>query len=58
MIESPCVRQCCLDDNDVCVGCFRHIDEICGWQSKTDEQKQAILEQCKSRKQTNREQKN
>ena len=28
---SPCVRKCTLDDDDICVGCFRHIDEICAW---------------------------
>ena len=31
LIESPCIRHCCLDDNDVCLGCFRSIDEITGW---------------------------
>ncbi len=30
-VESPCIRHCCLDNNDVCLGCFRSIDEITGW---------------------------
>lgn len=30
-IESPCIRHCCLNDNDVCLGCFRSIEEITGW---------------------------
>jgi len=28
---SPCRRLCTLDEHDVCVGCGRTIDEICGW---------------------------
>ena len=30
-VESPCVRNCCLDDDDICMGCFRSVDEITGW---------------------------
>ncbi|WP_239649575.1 DUF1289 domain-containing protein [Methylocucumis oryzae] len=22
-IDSPCVRNCCLNNDDVCLGCFR-----------------------------------
>ncbi len=29
--QSPCIRNCCLDDFDVCVGCFRSIEEIKEW---------------------------
>jgi len=50
MIESPCIRQCCLDDKDICVGCFRHIDEICGWASFNESDKQAVLDLCEQRK--------
>lgn len=28
---SPCVRNCCLDDSLVCVGCFRSLEEIKEW---------------------------
>nr|WP_254619459.1 DUF1289 domain-containing protein [Vibrio metschnikovii] len=27
--KSPCVRHCCLDDKDICIGCGRTLDEIC-----------------------------
>ncbi|MEI8647961.1 DUF1289 domain-containing protein [Paraglaciecola sp. Hal342] len=30
-VDSPCVRNCCLDQQDMCVGCFRMLDEIVGW---------------------------
>lgn len=49
-IQSPCVDQCCLDENDICLGCFRRIDEITGWYDATDASKKAILENCKQRK--------
>ncbi|MGX5175546.1 DUF1289 domain-containing protein [Aliikangiella sp. IMCC44653] len=48
--QSPCISQCCLDEQDVCVGCFRHIDEITGWHGADDERRQAILKNCAKRK--------
>jgi len=29
--DSPCRRQCTLDDNDLCIGCGRMLHEITGW---------------------------
>lgn len=52
-VESPCVRNCCLDQEDICLGCFRHIDEITSWTSLSNENKKAVLERCKSRQQGN-----
>ncbi|MDA0119702.1 MULTISPECIES: DUF1289 domain-containing protein [Vibrio] len=49
-VPIPCVRNCCLDDDDICVGCFRTLDEILQWRSCTDEEKQAILIRCEQRK--------
>lgn len=31
--SSPCVRRCCLDADDICLGCFRTMDEICAWRT-------------------------
>lgn len=30
-VKTLCVRDCCLDENDICLGCYRHLDEITGW---------------------------
>ncbi|WP_420896009.1 DUF1289 domain-containing protein [Vibrio neptunius] len=49
-VPIPCVRNCCLDDDDICVGCFRTLDEILQWRSCTDEEKQAILIRSEQRK--------
>ena len=50
MSNSPCIRQCTLDASDICVGCFRHIDEIVGWQKRSEESKKVILINCEKRK--------
>lgn len=50
MIESPCIRQCCLDDKDICLGCFRHINEITGWQKLTIDDQKSIISRCELRK--------
>ncbi|WP_339411524.1 DUF1289 domain-containing protein [Pseudomonas sp. EA_35y_Pfl2_R5] len=34
-VASPCRRQCCLDDQDICLGCGRTLQEILDW-SKAD----------------------
>ena len=53
-IKSPCIQQCCLNDDDMCVGCYRTVEEITLWSlSKTTrEQKQTILANVDSRKQS------
>ncbi len=49
-IENPCIRNCCLNEKDVCMGCFRHIDEILSWQKMSECQKQSTLSLCADRK--------
>lgn len=50
MTQSPCVRNCCLDKEDFCVGCSRHINEIVGWNKLSEQEKARIIRLCKSRK--------
>ena len=51
VIKSPCIRHCCLDGDDVCVGCYRTITEIMDWQKSTQSEKLDILANCSIRKQ-------
>lgn len=44
--SSPCVRNCCLDENDVCLGCFRTVTEIVSWSGLTEEQRKRVLHAC------------
>jgi uncharacterized protein len=48
-VESPCNRRCTLDDDDVCMGCARTLDEIVGWWGMTDDQRRAVLERLVTR---------
>ena len=48
-VDSPCVRNCCLDDNDVCIGCGRMLEEITGWSAASYDTKQEILEKARKR---------
>jgi predicted Fe-S protein YdhL (DUF1289 family) len=41
--QSPCVSVCALDENDVCLGCFRTAEEITDWFFADARQKHAIV---------------
>lgn len=47
---SPCVRNCCLDREDICLGCYRSIDEILAWTSATPAMRKKILAQSQARR--------
>ncbi len=46
---SPCVRNCCLDGDDICLGCGRALEEITGWNAATADEKQKILQRSSER---------
>ncbi|MDO9625211.1 MAG: DUF1289 domain-containing protein [Pseudomonas sp.] len=52
---SPCVRQCCLDDRDMCLGCGRLLNEILEWSSADDAHRRAICESAQARLQQRRD---
>lgn len=41
---SPCVSICTLDDENVCVGCNRTLDEITYWSSYSKEKQWEIID--------------
>ncbi len=49
-MQSPCVARCGLNEDDYCMGCYRHIDEIVGWGSATEERKAQIWAKLEQRK--------
>ena len=51
---SPCLRMCCLDDENICLGCFRSLDEIRQWRELTTQQRQEILNTVNVRKLTHK----
>jgi predicted Fe-S protein YdhL (DUF1289 family) len=48
--QSPCVRNCCLDDDLVCVGCFRSLEEIKEWGIVDDHRRHIILQNAAQRR--------
>ncbi|NOQ16723.1 MAG: DUF1289 domain-containing protein [Methyloprofundus sp.] len=51
-IESPCIRNCCLNNEDICLGCFRSLNEITGWSQANELEKQETLDRASVRKMT------
>lgn len=48
--DSPCIRQCCLNQDDVCMGCFRTLDNILKWTTYSAAMRQQVLTECAVRK--------
>lgn len=48
-VASPCISICRLDENDVCIGCFRTAREITEWLSYSDEKRSEIMERLPAR---------
>lgn len=49
-IASPCVRICCLDDDNICIGCFRSVEEITAWSEASDDERMTTLKQAQHRR--------
>jgi len=49
-VESPCVRNCCLDKQDVCLGCGRTVEEIIRWGDASETEKKKILAAAQKRR--------
>jgi predicted Fe-S protein YdhL (DUF1289 family) len=48
--QSPCVGNCCLDDDSTCLGCFRSLEEIKEWGLVDENRRRLILQNAKRRK--------
>ncbi len=42
-IVSPCTGVCAIDDNDLCRGCARTLDEIAAWGGMTPAERDAVM---------------
>jgi len=49
-VKSPCVRNCSLNEQRVCRGCYRHLDEIMHWPDAGEALRQDILERAAARR--------
>jgi uncharacterized protein len=42
---SPCIGLCLMDhETGLCQGCFRTLEEIAGWSSASEQQKSAVID--------------
>lgn len=48
-VKSPCISICKLNDQKICIGCFRSLDEIAVWSQLNALEKQAVLGRCAER---------
>ncbi|MGI9278525.1 MAG: DUF1289 domain-containing protein [Endozoicomonas sp.] len=51
-VESPCIRQCALNEDQVCTGCFRSRREIAQWSRASQEEQKAIVLNATKRSET------
>jgi len=51
-IPSPCISVCVLNEQDICMGCFRSAEEVTDWFMASDTQKRDILDRAEERRKT------
>lgn len=52
MIDTPCEQVCKLNQNQICIGCGRSIEEITSWRYLSVAEKQQVSELAKVRLKT------
>lgn len=48
-VKSPCISVCALNEEDLCVGCWRTGNEISHWGSYTNDERRTVLKLCHER---------
>jgi len=48
--QSPCVGNCCLDDDLTCLGCFRSLEEVKEWAIVDEHRRRIILQNAQERR--------
>ncbi|HEY5264940.1 MAG TPA: DUF1289 domain-containing protein [Steroidobacteraceae bacterium] len=48
--QSLCIRNCCLDDDLTCLGCFRSLDKIKEWGIVDNHRRRIILQNAQQRR--------
>ena len=46
---SPCQRKCCLDEQDICLGCGRSMQEILDWGQAGSARREQISQAAEAR---------
>jgi len=48
-LASPCVSICALDEQDICIGCQRTVEEITRWGRMDNAERRVVLGRCHER---------
>ncbi|NVZ27308.1 DUF1289 domain-containing protein [Pseudomonas gingeri] len=48
-VASPCVSICALDEQDICTGCQRTVEEITRWSRMDNAERREVLGRCHER---------
>lgn len=49
-MDSPCIASCKLNADKICIGCYRHIEEIVDWNKRSDVEHAVIYQKLAERK--------
>ena len=53
-IKNPCIGICKYDDNKICIGCNRAMEETANWKNYSIKEKQKVLKNTKKKKNQNK----
>jgi predicted Fe-S protein YdhL (DUF1289 family) len=48
-IQTPCIRVCRLNEDDICIGCLRSLEEIGAWPDADTDERMRILDNISKR---------
>lgn len=48
-INRPCVRKCSLNEEDICLGCFRTFNDMLVWNKASEKEKEEMLKKAQQR---------
>ena len=49
MVESPCIRHCAINQQQICSGCGRTKSEISNWRTMSEEEKAEVCSKARLR---------
>jgi len=49
-MDSPCIRMCTLNQDEICIGCGRRLEDIMAWTSYSNVQREQITKQASALK--------
>ena len=49
-VQSPCIDNCCLNNQKICLGCFRSLVEIAQWSQMNDRMRLDVLHKAEKRR--------